>query len=193
MSLTELQQQCLLQIARDSIIHGLQHGKPFPIDVAGYAAPLSELQACFVTLERHGQLRGCIGSLEATRPLVVDVAENAFASAFRDPRFPPLSERERSGLQLDISVLSRAEPVHFHSEADLLSQLQPGHDGLILQTGHRRATFLPSVWRQLPQPIGFLQQLKMKAGLPSDYWSDDVRVWRYRCQYFASDFQAIGR
>lgn len=188
MSLTEQQQRSLLFVARDSIIHGWQHGKPLPIELAAHAPQLVEVQACFVTLERHGQLRGCIGSLEANRPLVNDVAENAFASAFRDPRFPPLSESERSGLILAISVLSPPEALQFESEADLLNQLQPEYDGLILQVGHRRATFLPSVWRQLPESTDFLEHLKIKAGLPSRFWSDQVRAWRYHCQYFAMIF-----
>lgn len=143
---------------------------------------LAEPGACFVTLTRHGELRGCIGSLEAYRPLGEDVLENARAAAFRDPRFPPVSSKEWPQIRVEVSLLSVPEALPCASEAELLAQLQPGTDGLIFAVGARRATFLPQVWEQLPDPQDFLWHLRQKAGLPGDYWSPEVRCWRYRVQ-----------
>ncbi len=179
MSLNESERSILLKLARDSIGHGLQTGKPLKVKLSDYPSELTVDRACFVTLERQGQLRGCIGMLEAVRPLVEDVAENAFAAAFRDPRFPPLSEDELADLDLHISILSPSEPIDFKSEQDLLSKIRPGIDGLILQDGYHRGTFLPSVWEQLPDPKQFLLHLKQKAGLPPNYWSDNIKISRY--------------
>lgn len=179
MSLTKSQQDQLLQLARASIGHGLQTGKPLKINLENFPEQLTVPRATFVTLERYGQLRGCIGMLEAVRPLAEDVAENAFAAAFRDPRFPSLSQHELDGLDLHISILSPAEAMVFESESDLIAQLHPGVDGLILREGYRRGTFLPSVWEQLPEPHQFLRHLKQKAGLPPDYWSDTIAISRY--------------
>ncbi len=169
----------LNEIALASIRHGLQTGRPAQVKLDALPHKLKQPGAAFVTLNRNGQLRGCIGSLEAHRPLAEDVAENAFAAAFRDPRFAPLSAPELDGLSLHISVLGQPEPMRFSSEADLVRQLRPGRDGLILEDGHHRGTFLPSVWESLPEPRDFLRHLKQKAGLPPDYWSDSLRVSRY--------------
>ena len=169
----------LLDLARASIRHGLQVGRPLPVSLKGLAAELVVPRASFVTLLKDGRLRGCIGSLEAWRPLAVDVAENAFAAAFRDPRFPPLRSDEAEHLAIHLSLLTPAVAMIFSSEADLLAQLQPGVDGLILSAGPCRGTFLPSVWAELPTPQLFLTQLKRKAGLAADYWSPGVRIWRY--------------
>lgn len=117
--------------------------------------------------------------LEAIQPLVQDIAENAFSAAFRDPRFPPLEAGELSDLSIHLSILSPAEELTFASQEDLLAQLRPGIDGLILQEGHRRGTFLPTVWDSLPTSDQFLRHLKQKAGLPPDYWSDTLKVFRY--------------
>jgi AmmeMemoRadiSam system protein A len=179
MSLNENQQNQLLELAKASIKHGLRTGQSLSINLSDYADELTEDRATFVTLEHHGQLRGCIGMLQAIRPLVKDVAENAYAAAFRDPRFPPLREAEMSDLALHISILSPSENMTFSSEDDLLSQIRAGVDGLVLQENGHRGTFLPSVWEQLPDKILFLQQLKQKAGLPANYWSDTIKVARY--------------
>jgi len=178
------QQQTLLALAEASIRYGLQHGKPLSPVLEEYEPVLLEPAACFVTLKRAGELRGCIGSLSPHRTLVADVADNAYAAAFSDPRFYPLEESELEGLELDISLLSAAEPMRFTSEQSLLEQLRPGEDGLIIEEGYRRGTFLPSVWEQLPTARQFLQHLKLKAGLPADYWSDTLRVSRYTTQSF---------
>ncbi|MGZ0078945.1 AmmeMemoRadiSam system protein A [Methylomonas sp. YC3] len=184
MSLTETSQNRLLALARQSIAHGLQTGRPLPVDLDAYPEELREIRATFVTLERRGQLRGCIGMLEAVRPLAEDVAENAFAAAFRDRRFPPLAAGEVADLDLHISVLSPAVALTFLSEADLIAQLRPGIDGIILQESARRGTFLPSVWEDLPNPTEFLQHLKQKAGLPAAYWSDKIQAYRYTTEMF---------
>jgi len=183
MSLTEPEQTELLHIARESIIHGLRYGGAMGINIASFQGILAEPRATFVTLQRHQQLRGCIGMLEAIRPLAVDVSENAFAAAFRDPRFPPVTEQELADLAIHISILSPAEPMSFSSEWDLLIQLRPNVDGLIIEEGNHRATFLPSVWETLPTPLHFLQHLKHKAGLPVDYWSNTLRAYRYTADY----------
>jgi len=181
-SLSKEQQQCLLALAKNSIQHGLTTGTPLTVNLADFPEDLRVQRATFVTLQKHGQLRGCIGMLAATRPLVVDIAENAFLAAFNDPRFPPLSADELDELDIHLSILTPAESMSFSSEQDLLNQLQPNIDGLILQDGYRRGTFLPSVWEQLPEPKQFLSHLKQKAGLPSDYWSDTLKVSRYTAE-----------
>jgi len=140
--------------------------------------------ATFVTLTQGGQLRGCMGTLEAHRPLLEDLEQNALASAFGDPRFPPLDENELPHTRVEVSILSRPEPMHFRDEADVLAQLRPGVDGVILEAGWHRATFLPQVWEQLPDPAEFMAHLKRKAGLPANYWSDDVRLSRYTVEKY---------
>ena len=170
----------LLDVARQSIAHGLTHGTSRPVDVQAFPAALQEKGATFVTLHLHRQLRGCIGTLEARRPLIEDVNENAYAAAFRDPRFPPLSPGEFPAISIDISVLTPPQPLPATDENTLLAQLVPGRDGLILQTPQHRATFLPSVWHSLPERREFLAQLKRKAGLPPDYWSPEMHFFRYR-------------
>lgn len=143
---------------------------------------LEQLGATFVTLTLNGRLRGCIGSLEAYRPLIDDVRQNAVASAMRDPRFLPLSKAEFAEVVVEVSLLSAPEPIHFSSEADALRQLHPGRDGVILEYGAHRATYLPQVWAQLPDPRSFIAQLKDKAGLPEDFWSHDIRLSHYTVQ-----------
>jgi len=182
MSLNKEHQQRLLDLAKNSIQHGLQTGRPLKINLADFPAELTEHCATFVTLHKHHQLRGCIGMLEAVRPLAEDIAENAFLAAFKDPRFPPLADNEFGELEIHLSILTPAEPVSFTSEQNLITQLQPGIDGLILEEGRRRGTFLPSVWEQLPEPEEFLRHLKQKAGLAADHWSENIRIYRYRTE-----------
>lgn len=181
-SLNEGLQRYLLDLAWDSIRHGLRHGCPIPVDLAGLPPELQALRATFVTLQLRGQLRGCIGRLEAARPLAEDIADNAYSAAFRDPRFHPLREHELEGLEIHLSLLTPPEPIAFASQAELFGQMQAGVDGLILAEGSRRGTFLPSVWEQLPSPEEFLQHLKLKAGLSANYWSPTLKVWRYRAE-----------
>lgn len=174
--------ELLLKLAQDAIRYGLRHHAAPEIAVNDFPAPLRENRACFVTLQKAGELRGCIGSLEAYRPLVVDLVNNAYAAAFADPRFPPVNASELDALRFHISILNPPQPMSFASQSDLIQQLRPGIDGLILQADGRRGTFLPSVWESLPEPAEFLRHLKYKAGLPPDYWSDSVRVWRYTAE-----------
>ena len=134
--------------------------------------------------DRISALRGCIGHLEAVQPLVVDVAENAFAAAFRDPRFPALTAREWPDVEVHLSILTPAQPITFVDEPDLLAQLRPGEDGLILEDGPNRGTFLPSVWESLPDAGQFLTQLKRKAGLAANHWSEQLRIYRYGTESF---------
>lgn len=169
----------LIEVARTSISHGLLHGRALVVDAAGFNGGLIEPRASFVTLKIAGQLRGCIGRLEPDGPLICGVANNAFAAAFRDPRFDPLTELESRELDIHISVLSVPEPMTFEDEADLLRQIRPGLDGLVLEAGRCRGTFLPAVWESLSDPETFLSQLKVKAGLHPDTWPSDVRVLRY--------------
>lgn len=183
MSLNKAQQQLLLALAKNSIEHGLKSGRPLPVKVEDYPKDLTERRATFVTLTIKGQLRGCIGMLEAVRPLVQDIADNAFSAAFRDPRFAPLSSAELDQIAIHVSILSPSAPMTFTSEADLIRQLRPHIDGLILIEGSLRGTFLPSVWESLPDPGDFLRHLKQKAGLPASYWSDTLKVYRYNTEY----------
>lgn len=169
----------LLALALDSIRNGLETGTPLPIDYEHLPVELADIGASFVSLYRRGRLRGCIGSTRATRSLAEDIAANAFAAAFQDPRFEPLDPEELDGLELSVSVLSPLEPLTFASERDLLAQLEIGEDGLVIADHGRRAVFLPQVWGQLPDPTVFLAQLKIKAGLPLAE-SPTLQAWRFR-------------
>ena len=177
----------LLSVAAASIKHGLDFERPLGDDMADYPEELRTEGATFVTLKRDNRLRGCIGSPSAYRPLVVDVAENAFSAAFNDSRFPKLKRDELAGLRMSLSVLSPPSPMTFADEADLLAQLCPEIDGLIVQGGERRALFLPQVWESLPEPRRFLNQLKTKAGLDADYWSDEFKAWRFAAETVSSE------
>ncbi|HLF55386.1 MAG TPA: AmmeMemoRadiSam system protein A [Thermoanaerobaculia bacterium] len=153
---------------------------PAPDGSARLAAP----GASFVTLHRGGELRGCIGSIEPRRALVEDVAANARAAALEDIRFDPVVARELAELEVELSVLSPLSPLSAGSRAELLARLRPGVDGLVLEELHHRATFLPAVWEQLPEPIDFLAQLERKAGLAVGHWSTTLRFWRYAVESF---------
>ncbi len=170
----------LLTHARAAIGEALRVSVPVPGGHSALAAP----GATFVTLRSGGELRGCIGSIEAWRPLGVDVRANAVAAAIRDPRFEPLAAAEYDEIAVEVSLLDRSEPLSAANEAEALSQLRPNVDGLILECGRRRATFLPQVWEQLPEPREFLAALKHKAGLPSEFWSADVVLSRYSVAKF---------
>jgi AmmeMemoRadiSam system protein A len=169
----------LLQTAADAIESQLERRTAVGPVEAALPIELRELRASFVTLTRDGELRGCCGTLEARRPLATDVWHNARASAFGDPRFPPLEAWEWRGADLEVSVLSPLERVAVRSEAELLAGLVPGEDGLVVAWRGSRATLLPKVWEQLHDPVVFLRRLKHKAGWSADFWAEDVEVWRY--------------
>jgi hypothetical protein len=183
-ALAPAQRATLMDVARRSIEHGLASGQPLVVIPSEYHLDLKAVRASFVTLQKNGQLRGCIGHLEAVQPVVVDVAENAFAAAFRDPRFSPLTAAEWPDVDVHLSLLTPPERMRFSDEADLIGQIRAGEDGLILQDGPNRGTFLPSVWESLPNPVDFLIHLKRKAGLAANHWSDRVEVYRYHTESF---------
>jgi AmmeMemoRadiSam system protein A len=173
----------LTRLARASIARALGE----PVDEPPRPDWLKAPGAVFVTLTRNGELRGCIGSLQARRSLEEDVVENARMAAFGDPRFAPLTVEELDDTRIEVSVLSPPEPIAFSDEADALDKLRPGIDGVILEYGHHRATFLPQVWQQLPEPRRFLAQLKRKAGLPADFWDEGVRLYRYTVEKYEEE------
>lgn len=168
----------LLLLARNAI------GKRFGCE-ARPLLPHPELArpaATFVTLTQDGALRGCVGSLSAHRPLAADVSENALASAFHDSRFTPLRADELPRTRIEVSLLDTPQTLAFNCEAAALSQLRPGIDGVILTCGTHRATFLPQVWEQLPDPQSFIEALKTKAGLPAHFWDESIELARYGVQ-----------
>ncbi|MBV8537123.1 MAG: AmmeMemoRadiSam system protein A [Alphaproteobacteria bacterium] len=168
----------LLALAAASIRYPLA-GHKLVVRPEDVPAELAAPGASFITLMRDGELRGCVGSHRAWRPLVTDVIENAAAAAFQEPRFPPLMAKELAGLALSVSLLTPSMPVPAASEAELLLALRPGRDGVILIDGAHRGLFLPVMWEQLPRPEEFMRWLKRKAGLPETHWSSRVRISRF--------------
>lgn len=169
----------LLQIARSSIAEALGIEHESLDDSITSATWLQQRAACFVTLTQQEKLRGCIGTLEAHRPLLDDVRHNARAAAFKDPRFSPLTTDELSRTEIEISLLSAMQPMSFSDESEALAQLRPGIDGLVFEFERYRSTFLPQVWEQLADATDFMAHLKQKAGMPTDFWADDVKLYRY--------------
>ena len=179
--LTQEEGQILLATARQVIENQLKGEENPPLKLEDFSPGLSGNGACFVTLTKKGVLRGCIGSIEASQPLIRDVQDRAVGAAFHDPRFPALMADELSDLLIEISSLTRPERVSYSSPEDLLGKLRPGIDGVILRQNFRRATFLPQVWEQLPDPEDFLGRLCLKMGLGPDAWRDqhlDVEVYQ---------------
>jgi len=183
-TIEEATRKTLLETAKKAIKFGLENHSEMPIAAEDFEPALREQRASFVTLNLNNELRGCIGSLEAYRPLIIDVARNAYSSAFNDHRFQPLSEREFTKLHYHISILTKPTRMTFTSEKDLLDQIRPTIDGLVITDGVNRGTFLPSVWEQLPNTLSFFQHLKQKAGLDPHYWSDSIAVERYEVNEF---------
>jgi uncharacterized protein len=180
--------QALLQVARSTVAHSALHGRGLAVRAEAYPPPLRQVRASFVTLCRaDGQLRGCIGSCWPQRPLVEDVAYNAHAAAQMDPRFAPVTTGELPGIRVHLSLLSVPERMVFRDEAELLAQVRPGIDGLILESSGARGTFLPAVWETLPEVGSFVRHLKAKAGLPPTHWSEDVVVHRYTVESIHED------
>ena len=178
--------EILLEVAKASIKQGLKQQSALVVNPLDYAHALREIRATFVTLNINHQLRGCIGTLTAHRPLVSDIAYHAYAAGFSDPRFPKLQDDEWTQLEIHISILSVPEPMTFDSESDLIQKIRPGIDGLILNDRGYQGTFLPSVWDSLTTPHAFISHLKQKAGLPANYWSSTLSVQRYTTESIAS-------
>src|SRR5690349_7833365 len=145
---------------------------------------LRALGASFVTLKLDDELRGCIGTIDARRPLGDDVAHNAYAAAYRDPRFPPLARDDRTRIAVEVSVLSPRVRLEAASEQDLCARLRPGIDGVVVEYRDLRATCLPQVWENIPDPFEFLRNLKLKAGLPERFWHGDLKLWRYSVEKY---------
>lgn len=175
----------LLRTARDALVSRTRRGRAPEVAEDSFPERLRTYGAAFVTLSKSGALRGCIGSLQAHRPLVRDVAENAVKAGHGDPRFPGVTLNELGEIAVKVAVLGPAVRMSFTSETDLIGQLRPGEDGLILSDGGRRGTFLPMVWDSLPEPGDFWRQLKRKAGLSETYWSETLEVLRYRAESFS--------
>lgn len=179
----------LLTLARNTIAQTLgERAHP-------HADPdwLDEPAATFITLTQQGVLRGCVGSLEAKRALRRDVSANAYAAAFRDSRFAPLSPREYTFTDIEVSLLSPLEAIEFSTEQQAYDELRSGVDGVVFEYGARRSTFLPQVWEQLPEPHQFLAHLKQKAGLPAGFWDGEIKLWRYTVtKWREQDYVATG-
>ena len=183
--LTLDEQKMLLHVAREAIEHRVW-GKKLPlIQKESITSNLQEQGASFITLTIRGQLRGCIGALEAHQPLIDDVREHAVAAAFEDPRFPPLGENELSRIQIEVSRLTRPVPLEYKDADDLLSKLRPYVDGVIIKDGLRRATFLPQVWEKIPDPSEFMDHLCYKMGAAHHHWRNKhPDVFTYQVEEF---------
>jgi uncharacterized protein len=182
--LSDKHRQLLKKLAKDSIEYGLTNQRPFFVDLSTMPEELIEYRATFVTLEINNQLRGCIGMLEAQRALAEDVVANSYAAAFSDSRFPAVKNDELANISIHISILNPAVQLNIQSETDLITQLQADIDGLIIEDNSHRATFLPSVWQSLPRAKDFVHHLKIKAGFDADYWSKNIRAYRYSTESF---------
>jgi AmmeMemoRadiSam system protein A len=185
MTVDESGQRILLKMARDAIDHGLVHAEAPEVVADDHLPPLRQIACTFVTLHIDDALRGCIGSLRAHRPLVTDVSRHAYAAAFSDARFSPLQHSELAELHIHISILSALEPVDFDGDDGLTASLRPQVDGLLIEVGGRRATFLPTVWSSFPDGRAFLAALKKKAGMPAGV--SGYKAWRYTTQNFGED------
>jgi AmmeMemoRadiSam system protein A len=182
------ERKLLHDIARQSIESGVSAGRP--LDTSKLDVPnrfRAEVAATFVTLfTNESELRGCIGELEARQSIAESVASNAFKAAFEDPRFPPLEKSELKNVSIHLSVLSPLKAIQVSSEAELVERLRPGVDGVVIEDAstHRRGTFLPAVWEDLPDPKDFLMRLKQKAHLPASSWSPHYKVFLYTVEEF---------
>lgn len=183
----------LVALAQRSIECGIGQAGPAPAPRQVLPPALLEPRATFATLTLAGELRGCCGSLDAVRPLALDVWHNAWASAFADPRFPAVAAAEIETLEITISVLTPLEPLPFTGERELIDGLEPRVDGLVLEIGARRATFLPAVWDMLPEPCDFLRELKHKAGWTRSELPRGARAWRYRTESFSGAATVLRR
>ena len=184
-SLTDGEKKTLLHIAREAIEHAVRGKATPPVDQTSLTQALCEQGSSFVTLTIHGELRGCIGALEAYQPLAEDVREHAVAAALEDPRFPPLTPLELNRIQIEVSRLTSPQELDYADPEDLLKKLRPHVDGVILKHGHRRATFLPQVWEKIPDPVEFLEELCYKMGERGNLWRETkLQVLIYQVEEF---------
>jgi len=186
--LSESERKLLLQMARKAIYDAVQGNPILPLDSRDLPAILRTDGASFVTLTIRGELRGCIGALEAYQSLAEDVREHAVGAALQDYRFPPVTLGELGELEIEISRLTPSQPLQYHNPDDLLARLRPGVDGIILRDGPRRATFLPQVWEKLPDPADFLSHLCTKMGASPDLWRNKIlKVFTYQVEEFREE------
>jgi AmmeMemoRadiSam system protein A len=184
-ALTPEERARLLKLARQALEEGVRNLPPSPLDLRELSPRLREDGAAFVTLTIGGELRGCIGALEAYQPLAEDVREHAVAAALQDWRFPPVQPEELPKIEIEISRLTSPQPLHYDHPEDLLTLLRPGVDGIVLRDGMRRATFLPQVWEKIPDPRLFLSQLCLKMGASPDLWRrKKLEVFTYQVEEF---------
>ena len=177
--LKEYYSKYILKLCRDIISSKFDKSEV----ITAHASVFDELGACFVTLKKQGDLRGCIGSIIAHQTLISDLIDNAQNAAFWDPRFEPVEEDEVDNLTIDVSILSEPKPITFKDEADLLDQIVPFKDGIIIQDGRYKAVYLPSVWEELPEKEIFLKSLKMKAGMSPNHFSATFKAFRFETEY----------
>ncbi len=183
--LTDFEKQTLLRLAREAMECGVLGKKLRPLDKASLTPHLLEQGASFVTLTVNGDLRGCIGALEAYQPLVDDVREHAITAALEDPRFRPVGESELDRIRIEVSRLTTPRPLEYSNSEDLIARLRPHVDGVILKSGFRRATFLPQVWEKIPDPEEFLEHLCAKMGANPNLWRDTkLQVQVYQVEEF---------
>ncbi len=183
--LTFEERQILLRLAREAMERGVRGEKLSPLDESTLSLHLREQGSSFITLTVRGELRGCIGGLEARQSLAEDVREHAVAAALEDPRFPRVSERELNGIKIEVSRLTRPLPLEYKDADDLLSKLRPHVDGVILRDGYRRATFLPQVWEKISDPAEFLNSLCYKMGVSESLWrSKHLEAFTYQVEEF---------
>lgn len=179
-ALSAPEEETLLDVAEASVAVGLLRGGPMQPDLAELTQALTEPGACFVTLQRRGALLGCIGTLQPYRPLVSDVASNAYAAGFVDPRLPPVTVEDYIEMDVEISVLGRPEPLVAAHIEEAMAQVVPGVHGVVVAAPGHRATFLPAVWQTLAEPRLFFAELWRKAWLTPEAWPEGIVVSRYR-------------
>lgn len=184
------EKQTLLLLARRSMESAVRGQLPPTLDLAVLSGRLKTDGASFVTLTLQGELRGCIGTLEARQPLALDVCEHSITAALHDPRFLPVTEDELKWITIEVSRLTAPQELHYASSDELISVLRPHVDGVILKDDYRRATFLPQVWHSLPDPVEFLRHLCRKMGAPADLWREKhLQVCTYQVEEFQESHQ----
>lgn len=186
--LSETDKVLLLRIARAAITSAVNNHPLEKLDLKTFSSELRANGASFVTLMKLGKLRGCIGTLEAYQPLVLDVQEHAVAAAQDDYRFPPVSFNEIEYLKVEISYLTPLHKIEYNGSSELISKLRPGIDGVLIRDGSRRATFLPQVWGQITDGEEFLSHLCIKMGAQPELWQKkQLEVFIYQVEEFNED------